>query len=64
MTFLDLSRRDAEELIDGIAGPVRTDLAPVRDLTSFMRASGEVEPAPPMSVDLIQLIEAGTPPTN
>ena len=64
MTFLDLSPRDAEDLVDGTAGTDRTDLTPVRELTWFMRATGEVEPAPPMSVDLIQLIEAGTPPTN
>jgi hypothetical protein len=64
MTFLDLSSRDAEDLVDGRAGCDRVDLTPVRELTSFMRATGEVEPAPPMSVHLIQLIEAGTPPTN
>ena len=64
MTFLDLSPRDAEDLVDGTAGADRTDLAPVRELTSFMRATGEVEPAPAMSVDLIRLIEAGSPPTN
>ena len=63
MTFLDLTRRDAEDLIDGSA-PDRVDLAPVRDLTVFMRVTGEVEPAPPMSSALILQIEAGTPPTN
>jgi|RhiMethySRZTD1v2_1073278.scaffolds.fasta_scaffold60118_4 hypothetical protein len=64
MTFLDLTCRDAEDLIDGSPVPDRADLAPVRDLTVFMRVTREVEPAPPMSPALVLQIEAGTPPTN
>ena len=64
MTSLDLTDRDAEDLIDGSPVPDRVDLAPVRDLTVFMRATSKVEPAPPMSPTLILQIEAGTPPTN
>jgi hypothetical protein len=64
MTFLDLSRRDAEDILDGGLLPGRADLACVLELTAFMRVSGEVEPAPPMSADLICQIDAGSPPTN
>ncbi len=64
MTFLDLSRRDAEDIIDGGILPGRSDLECVLELTAFMRASSEVEPAPPMSADLIGLLDADEPRTN
>lgn len=59
MTFLDLTRRDAEEIIDGRALPGRSDLEGVRRLVFFMRATGEVEPAPPMRADLVFQIVDG-----
>lgn len=64
MTFLDLTARDAEDLIGGSQVPGRDDLDCVRALTEFLRASGEAEPPPPMSADLIRQIELGTPPAN
>lgn len=60
MTDLDLTRQDAEDLIAGHPAPGRDDLAPVRALTAFMRATGEIEPAPPMASALIVQIEAGS----
>ena len=60
MTFLDLSRRDADDILDGGFLPGRSDLECVLELTAFMRASSEVEPAPPMRADLICRID-GTP---
>jgi hypothetical protein len=64
VTFLDLSRRDAEDIIEGGLLSGRADLECVRELTAFMRASREVEPAPPMTVDLICQIDAGAPRTS
>lgn len=64
MTFLDLSRRDAQDIIDGGSLPGRSDLECVLELAAFMRASSEVEPAPPMSADLICLLDTGEPRTN
>jgi hypothetical protein len=64
MTFLDLTPCDAEDLIDGSPVPGRDDLACVRALVTFLRASGEAEPAPPMSEVLIRQIELGTPQAN
>jgi hypothetical protein len=61
VTFLDLSRRDAEEILDGGHLPGRRDLECVLELTAFMRASSEVEPPPPMRADLIGLL--GEPPS-
>jgi hypothetical protein len=60
MTFLDLTPEDAEDLIDGAPASDRDDLGRVRALTAFMRASGEMEPAPPMTAALILQIEAGS----
>lgn len=53
MTFRDLTRRDAEDIIDLGTLPGRADLDRVLELTAFMRASCEVEPAPPMRADLV-----------
>lgn len=64
MTSLDLSQRDAEDIIDGGLLTGRADLECVLELTAFMRASRDVEPPPPMSADLICQIDAGTPQTN
>lgn len=61
VSFLDLSRREAEEILDGGILPGRRDLESVLELTAFMRASGEVEPPPPMRADLIGLL--GDPPS-
>ena len=56
VTFLDLSRHDAEEILAGGSLPGRRDLACVLELTAFMRASSEAEPPPPMRADLIYLL--------
>jgi hypothetical protein len=64
MTFLDLTARDAEDLIGGGPVPGRDDLDCVRTFTAFLRASSEAEPPPPMSADLICQIDLGTPPAN
>lgn len=64
MTFLDLTARDAEDLIDGSPVPGRDDLDCVRAFTAFLRASGKSEPAPPMSEDLVRQIALGTPSAN
>jgi len=64
MTFLALTPSDAEDIIDGSPVPGRDDLDCVRALTTFLRASGEVEPAPPMSAHLVRQIVLGTPPAN
>jgi hypothetical protein len=53
MTFLDLSQRDVEDILAGGAVRGRADLDCVLELTAFMRASGEVEPPPPMRPDLV-----------
>jgi hypothetical protein len=64
MAFLALTPGDVEDLIDGSPVPGRDDLDCVRALTAFLRASGEAEPAPPMSSDLVCQIDVGTPPAN
>jgi hypothetical protein len=64
MTFLDLSPRDAEDILDGGHLPGRSDLACVLELAAFMRATGEVEPAPPMRAELIYLLGVGGPPAT
>jgi hypothetical protein len=64
MTFLALTPGDAEDLIDGSPVPGRDDLDCVRALTTFLRASSEAEPAPPMSADLVRQIDLGTPSAN
>lgn len=61
VTFLDLSRREAEEILTGGVIPGRRDLECVLELTAFMRASSEVEPPPPMRADLLGLL--GEPPS-
>jgi hypothetical protein len=60
MCFFELTSRDAENIIAGGALPGRRDLARVLELTAFMRASREVEPAPPMRAELIHLIDGGS----
>ncbi len=64
MTFLDLTARDAEDLIGGSPLPGRDDLDCVWAFTEFLRASSEAEPAPPMSADLVRQIDLGTPSAN
>lgn len=64
MTFLAFTSRNAEDIIDGSPVPGRDDLDCVRALAAFLRASGEGEPPPPMSDDLIRQIDLGTPPAN
>ncbi|HEX6424395.1 MAG TPA: hypothetical protein VFZ79_13015 [Acidimicrobiales bacterium] len=64
MTSLDLSTRDVEDIIGGGFVRDRADLARVVELTAFMRASREVEPAPPMRPDLVRLIGVEPPPAN
>jgi hypothetical protein len=60
MCFFELTSRDAENIIAGGTLPGRRDLARVLELTAFMRASREVEPAPPMRAELIHLIDGGS----
>ena len=64
MSFVTLSPRDAEDIIDGGHVLGRDDLDDVCALATFLRASGAVEPAPPMSADLVRQIDLGTPPAN
>ena len=59
MTFLDL-RRDERDLLDGSCTPALDDLDLAHEL-AFMRATREVEPPPPMSVDLICRLDAAAP---
>jgi hypothetical protein len=60
MTDLDLTTREAQDIIDGDPLHGRADLGEVVALAVFMRATGEVEPAPPMSPDLIIRIDRST----
>jgi hypothetical protein len=64
MTSLDLSTRDVEDIIDGGFVRDRADLVGVAELTAFMRASRDVEPAPPMRADLVRLLGVEPPPAN
>lgn len=67
MTTIDLSSRDADDIIDGGAAGGRADLASVVAITAFLRASRDVEPAPPMRADLAWLIDGRSspaPPVN
>ena len=48
-----LTLRDAEDILGGEALPGRDDLSDVRELADFIWASGEAEPAPPMSDALL-----------
>jgi hypothetical protein len=57
MTFLDLGR-EVRDLLDGSCPPALDDLDLAHEL-AFMRATREVEPPPPMSVDLICRLGAG-----
>ena len=59
MAFLDLTWRDAERILDG-SRPPRGDDSDLAHELAFMRATRDVEPAPPMSVDLICLIDGAT----
>jgi hypothetical protein len=61
MPSTDLTLTDAQLLIDGRPVPGRDDLEDVRQLAEFMRATGEVEPPPPMGCDLRRRIGAGPP---
>jgi hypothetical protein len=63
MGFFGFTRRDAQHLIDGGLPPGRDDLDGVRRLAAFMWATSQVEPPPPMSVDLCCQI-AGVPPAT
>jgi hypothetical protein len=64
MADTHLTTRDAEVIIDGGRVPGRTDLDGVVALAAFMRASREVEPAPPMNAHLIWQIDVGSLPQN
>jgi hypothetical protein len=59
VTDLTLTRRDAEHILDGDALPGRSDLGGVIELAAFLRTSGVLEPAPPMSAALFFQIVAG-----
>jgi len=64
MSFLVLTARDAEHIIDGSPVPGRDDLDDVRAVAELLRVSREVEPAPPMRANLARQIDLGTPPAN
>lgn len=55
----DLSERDVEHIMRGVQPPGRDDLAPVVELTAWMHASRELEPAPTMNEVLSRQVEAG-----
>jgi hypothetical protein len=61
MANLDLTTYDAEDILAGQDLPGRADLDGVIALTTFLRASGGLEPAPPMSAGLLdQLADPAT----
>lgn len=62
MAQLDLTLQDAECILAGDARPGRADLGALIELTTFIRISSQIEPAPPMSAGLLGQI-AG-PATN
>jgi hypothetical protein len=64
MTDIDLTTRDAEVIIDGGRVPGRADLDDVVELTAFMRAARDAEPAPPMSTRLAWRLDGGELPRN
>jgi hypothetical protein len=55
----DLSERDVEDILEGVQPAGRDDLAPVVELTTWMHASSEIEPAPAMRDHLFLQIEEG-----
>ena len=55
----ELSERDVEDVLGGMQPPGRDDLAPVVELTTWLHASREIEPAPAMRDDLFCQIEDG-----
>jgi hypothetical protein len=55
----ELSERDVEDVLGGVQPPGRDDLAPVVELTTWLHASREIEPAPAMRDDLFCQIEDG-----
>lgn len=55
----DLSDRDVESILEGIQPEGRDDLAPVVELTAWMRASRDIEPPPAMSDELFWQVEEG-----
>jgi hypothetical protein len=59
MTDLRLSAHEVEEVLAGRQPPGRADLAPLAEIVAVLHASSEVEPAPPMSADLVEQIEVG-----
>jgi hypothetical protein len=64
MTYLDLTRREAEDIVSGERIPGRADLCDVIELTTFLRASRDSEPAPPMRPDLVRQIDAAASGAN
>jgi hypothetical protein len=64
MAFPTLTWRNAQDIIDGTDVPGRDDLGWLYAVAAWLRASGENEPPPPMSADLVRQIELGTPPAN
>ena len=64
MTLSTLTPSNAQAIIDGSTVPGRHDLDWLYAVAATLRASSESEPPPPMSADLIQQIELGTPPAN
>lgn len=57
MTLIDLTANEAHDLIEGEPVPGRADLRRVRELTAFLRAAAEAEPAPLMRDDLVRLLD-------
>ena len=55
----DLSERDVEDVLEGVQPPGRDDFVHVVELTTWLHASREIEPAPAMRDDLFSQIEEG-----
>jgi hypothetical protein len=64
MANVDLTSRDAEVIIDGGRVPGRADLDHVVEVAAFIRASRDVEPAPPMSAHLVGQLDGDALPQN
>ena len=53
MAQLDLTLLEADCILSGDALPGRADLGALMELTTFVRISSQIEPAPPMSAGLL-----------
>jgi hypothetical protein len=60
----DFTEREVDEVFRGVRPDGRDDLAPVVDLASWLHASRELEPAPPMNDQLFWQIDDGYQPVR